>query len=200
MIGSEYAKAMEIENESEYISKLTFMIPLAIILNPIAGLISCLGEELAWRAYLLPRLNKRFSIQISVILNGIIWGLWHAPIIATGYNYGNENITIGIIAMIIFCTIIGTISSYLFYKTKSVWCSVIFHTSLNGIDKYRPSELFMSKNSNMFIGPDLLGLIGGIGFIIISIILFTRLKKENMIKGVKINAHTISRQNPPENS
>lgn len=97
-----------------------------------------------------------------------------------GYNYGTGHPILGIFAMIIFCIVIGIISSYLFYKTKSIWCPVIFHASLNGIDKFAPSDLFMSKAPNLFIGPDLLGIIGGIGFAIIAVVLFAKLKKEKI--------------------
>jgi hypothetical protein len=73
--------------------------------------------------------------------------------------------------------IIGIISSYLFYKTESVWCSVLFHASINGMDKWAPSSMFMSEDANKFIGPDLLGIIGGIGFVVIASIAFLRLRE-----------------------
>ncbi len=179
LFGSSYAMDVGVTSKGEYISNLLLMILLAILVNPIMGIVQCFGKELAWRGYLLPRLNKKFSTQTAVIIVGIIWGLWHSPIIAMGYNYGTENPILGIISMIIFCIVIGTIASFLFYKTKSIWCPVLFHSALNGIDLYKPSMLFMSKPSNVFIGPDVLGIVGGIGFIITAIILFNKMKKIN---------------------
>ena len=161
LFGSSYAMDIGVTSQNEYISNLLVMILLAILVNPIMGIVQCFGEELAWRGYLLPRLNKRFSIRKAVIIDGVIWGLWYSPIIVMGYNYETENPILGVISMIIFCIVIGTISSFLFYKTKSIWCPVIFHATLNGIDLYKPSMLFMSKPSNVFIGPDVLGIIEG---------------------------------------
>lgn len=175
-LGSRYAIEAGIVNQNEYISSLAVLIPLAILVNPIMGILQCLGEELAWRSYLLPRLSKRYSMRIAVLVNGMIWGFWHSPIIAMGYNYGMEHPILGIFAMILFCVVLGIISSYLFYKTESVWCSVLFHASINGMDKWNPSSMFMSKEANMFIGPDLLGIIGGIGFIVTAVIAFVKLK------------------------
>lgn len=39
----------------------------------------------------------------------------------------------------------------------------------------------MSEPSNVFIGPDVLGIIGGIGFIITAVILFNKIKKYNKL-------------------
>lgn len=175
-LGSRYAIEAEMVNHKEYISSLAVLIPLAILVNPLMGILQCLGEELAWRSYLLPRLSKRYSIRIAVLVNGVIWGIWHSPIIAMGYNYGTEHRILGIFAMILFCVVLGVISSYLFYKTESVWCSVLFHASINGMDKWAPSSMFMSKEANMFVGPDILGIIGGMGFIVTAIIAFVKLK------------------------
>ena len=158
------------------ICSVAVLIPLTILVNPLMGILQCLGEELAWRSYLLPRLSKQYPIRIAVLINGVIWGIWHSPIIAMGYNYGTEHRILGIFAMILFCVILGVISSYLFYKTETVWCSILFHASINGMDKWTPSSMLMSKEANMFLGPDLLGIIGGMGFIVIAAIAFVKLK------------------------
>lgn len=175
-LNSRYAIEAGIGNWKEYISSLAILIPLAILVNSLMGILQCFGEELAWRSYLLPRLSKQYSIRIAILINGVIWGIWHSPIIAMGYNYGTEHRILGIFAMILFCVVLGVISSYLFYKTESVWCSVLFHASINGMDKWAPSSMFMSKDANMFIGPDLLGIIGGMGFIVTAVIAFAKLK------------------------
>lgn len=177
-LGSPFAKQVGANDIQEYTKTIMMMLPIAILLNPIANLVACLGEELAWRGFLLPRLLKAFTTRKAIILNGIIWGLWHAPIVAMGYNYGSEHPLMGVLAMLMFCVVIGTISSYLFIKTKSIWPSVILHAAINGISLYSPSLLLMSKTPNMFIGPDLLGFIGGIGFILIAILILLKTNKK----------------------
>lgn len=48
-----------------------------------------LQEELGWRGFLLPRLQKKFHPVFSAVIVGVIWSLWHLPmffISGTGYN------------------------------------------------------------------------------------------------------------------
>lgn len=171
---SQYALETGSETGAEYFRQLAVMIPLAVLINPIMGLLQCLGEEFAWRGYLLPKLTKKFSYRTAVIIDGVIWGLWHAPIIAMGFNYGSEHPAWGILAMILHCVILGIIESFLFSKTESVWCPVVFHAALNAMDKFSPSVLFMQTKPDPFIGPNAVGIIGGIGFIVIAVIIFIK--------------------------
>ena len=77
------------------------------------GMIQCFGEELGWRGYLLPKIGEKLSPLSASVFTGVIWGLWHAPIIAMGYNYGTNNLIAGIFAMTVFCTVLGIISGFL---------------------------------------------------------------------------------------
>lgn len=175
-LASELALAEGITSMSDYAKHLLILIPLAVLINPIMGLVQCFGEELGWRGYLLPKLTKGLSKFSATIITGLIWGIWHIPIILSGYNYGGEHPLLGSLAMIVFCVIIGVFSAFLFYKVKSIWVPVIFHASINGVDLWKPTSIFMSKNSNPFVGPELTGIIGGCGFIFGAIIIVCTLK------------------------
>ena len=108
--GNSFGKEFVLKNKSDkgliVFSAVTFillvicsvavLIPLAILVNPLMGILQCLGEELAWRSYLLPRLSKQYPIRIAALINGVIWGIWHSPIIAMGYNYGTEHRILGL--------------------------------------------------------------------------------------------------------
>ena len=174
---SAFAIEESILSTSEFWRVLFNIIPLAAIINPIMGIVQCFGEELGWRGYLLPKLEEKLTPLSASVATGVIWGLWHAPIIAMGYNYGSNHPIIGIFAMIVFCTVLGIIFGFLTNKVNSIWPAVLFHAAINGIDRWPPSVLFMSNRPNMFLGPDLMGVIGGLGFIIIDIILITTMRK-----------------------
>lgn len=50
---------------------------LFYILNIAAILAGCFAEEIGWRGFLLPQLQKKHSSIISSIIVGILWGIWH---------------------------------------------------------------------------------------------------------------------------
>lgn len=155
-----------------------------IVLSPILNIVFCFGEELGWRGYLLPKMSQNFKLVPMLLINGLIWGLWHAPITIIGHNYGvgywGYPFT-GILAMCVFCTVIGTLLSYLTVKTHSCIPAAIAHGSLNGLAS--AAALFTSDGGNPFIGPIPTGIIGGIGFIIAAIaavILMRKAKLKNI--------------------
>ena len=42
-----------------------------------------LGEEVAWRGYLLPRLLERRGPVVAGLIVGVVWWLWHLPLVWT---------------------------------------------------------------------------------------------------------------------
>lgn len=57
------------------------------------------GEEYGWRGVLMDELRPLGTARANV-LTGILWGLWHAPIILLGFNYGQQRI-LGVLTMAI---------------------------------------------------------------------------------------------------
>src|SRR5215203_3283393 len=45
-----------------------------------------LGEELAWRGFALPRLLTRYNALVASVVLGVIWALWHLPLLWTEGN------------------------------------------------------------------------------------------------------------------
>lgn len=136
------------------------LILVALLLNAVA----CFGEEWGWRGYLLPHLMERHSATKSILVIGIIWGLWHAPITALGHDYGvgyaGWPLT-GILAMICFCTALSAFFGWLTLRSGSCLPATFAHGALNGC--VAAPAMLMAVAPNPFIGPAPTGIIGGIG-------------------------------------
>jgi uncharacterized protein len=89
------------------------------------------GEEYGWRGYLLPRLLPLGEIRASVLL-GVIWGVWHLPLILAGLNYPGVNVWMAII-IFTFVTVALSFTYTWFYvaSSGSVLVAAVFHASTN---------------------------------------------------------------------
>jgi len=96
-----------------------------ITINAIAGF----GEELGWRGFLQKELGNMGFWKSSIVI-GLVWGLWHAPIILQGHNYP-EHPQAGVLMMIVFTLLLSPIFSYVRLQAKSVIAAAIIHGSLN---------------------------------------------------------------------
>lgn len=87
------------------------------------------GEEFGWTGYLLPKLLPLGRWR-AVAIYGMIWGLWHAPIVAGGFIYPGHPIS-GIAMMCIFTTAVGMVQCALLIRYKSVILTSFLHASIN---------------------------------------------------------------------
>ncbi len=163
----------------------TMLIQLAVafFLGPLMNVLNCFGEEWGWRGYLLPKMKGKFKILPMLLINGFIWGIWHAPLTALGHNYGTGYPGYpftGILAMVIFCIVLGAIFSFVTIRTNSCIPAVFAHGGLNSIAA--AGIYFCVDGGNPFIGPSPTGIIGGIGFILVAVVITIKLMKEEKSK------------------
>lgn len=88
-----------------------------------------LGEELGWRGFMLRHLS-RWSLSKVSLLTGVVWGLWHFPLILQGHNYPDHPVA-GVFMMVVFCLLLSPAMTYLTLKSRSVIAAAVFHGSLN---------------------------------------------------------------------
>ncbi len=121
---------------------------LVFTLAPFINVLFALGEELGWRGFLLPYLMPLGQWK-AILISGVIWGIWHAPVIAQGLNYPGYPI-LGIFMMIVFCVLLGIIFSWLYLNTKSPWVAALAHGSINASAGL--PVLFLKPGFNMAFG------------------------------------------------
>ena len=113
-------------------STMVMMFTLAvntIIVGPFLGLIISFGEEYGWRGFLQTELIRIGRIR-GVFILGVIWGIWHWPVIWMGYNYPGEPL-FGSLFMVAYCIILAYFLAYAVFKSKGIWTAAYLHALSN---------------------------------------------------------------------
>jgi membrane protease YdiL (CAAX protease family) len=104
----------------------------AVVLGCTLGVLSGAGEEIGWRGYMLTRLVDA-KVPLPLLASGIIWALWHFPLILSGqYASGPHP---GISAGIFLVDVVGIayVIGVLRLRSGSVWPAALLHGAWNGI-------------------------------------------------------------------
>jgi membrane protease YdiL (CAAX protease family) len=131
-----------------------------------------IGEEFGWRAYLLPKLMPLGSRK-AILLTGAIWGVWHWPMIFMGFNYGSGYWGAPVVGPLLFVLIIlspNILFSWVTLRTGSVWPACIAHAENNAFSTLM--LLFLRGEPNVLIGPNVEGIVGCLGYILIALPIF----------------------------
>lgn len=139
-------------------------IAAAVFLAPLVNAIPALGEEWGWRGWLLPRLMP-LGTGKALLVSGLIWGVWHAPLTLLGYNY--PALGAGAMPMFVgFCVVYGVVIGWLRLASHSVWPAVFAHGSLNAVG----SILFLLGDAENPPNVALAGVTGLVGWVLLTAI------------------------------
>ncbi len=146
------------------------------ILSPIPPfsmvLLVAFGEEFGWRAYLLPKLLP-LGARKAVLLVSVIWGAWHWPAILTGFNYGLDYWGAPVVGPLLFVlTLIfpSALYAWVTLRSGSVWPAALAHSANNVAGKLM--RYFLYGAMNPLIGPGSQGIIGGLGYVLLGLLIF----------------------------
>ena len=104
---------------------------LALPLGALINSVFAFGEELGWRGWLQAALLP-LGVWPALLLTGVVWGLWHAPVILLGYNFGRTDV-VGVLLMVGGCVAWGVLFGWLRLRSASLWPAVLAHGSLNAV-------------------------------------------------------------------
>lgn len=112
-------------------SALLLITLLALPVNTLVGAVPAFGEELGWRGFLHSALSPLGFWRMS-LLSGVLWGLWHAPVILLGYNFARPDL-LGVACMVVFCVLVGTLLHWLRAICRNVWVAAVAHGAVNTV-------------------------------------------------------------------
>lgn len=163
----------------------------AVLIAPFINAIPAFGEEWGWRGWLLPRLlgdpavapvpavvsgpaasqapgtgeRRPARVWPAMVLSGVIWGLWHAPLTLKGYNYP----ALGAWATVLFvgfCVVFGALLGWMRLRSRSVWPAVIAHGSVNAVT----GLALLLGDADAPPNPALAGITGIVGWVLLAVV------------------------------
>jgi membrane protease YdiL (CAAX protease family) len=193
------------------VRKLTASIPAAAAINPWLFMLSItlqivfisvpinsvvsLGEELGWRAYLLPKLMACFAgaehagasggdpaqasrpslagARRAALLVGLIHGVWHWPLffLSTKLDPGSA-FPFPLVYLVFTCSM-SVLLSWATVRGASVWPAAIGHGAVNGTSAL--AGYLLKGPALPLLGPAPTGLIGGLAYLVLALaLLFNR--------------------------
>src|SRR5574341_704603 len=104
---------------------------------PVVNSLFALGEEIGWRGFLLPKLLPLGRMRAHLVM-GIIWALWHAPLIAVGFAYPGVSPVLGIIAFVALLIPLSVVIDELTMRNQhstllAAWLHGVFNSQKLGI-------------------------------------------------------------------
>ena len=106
------------------------MVQMMIEGVPLATLVTW-GEEFGWRGYLQLRLFPG-QPMLAAVVTGLIWGIWHYPLILVGYEH-YESVSIGLLIFPLSTIMLSIIFGWLRSETGSIWSSSAAHGATNAL-------------------------------------------------------------------
>jgi len=117
------------------LEQMTGSLPISIIWPIFAAL----GEEIGWRGFCLPRLQKRHTALGSSMIVGVAWGLWHIPTIYLAYRQYGLLVVFAYVFVVHFIAITAqtTVMTWVHNNARqSLLLMILFHFGLTSAAQF----------------------------------------------------------------
>ena len=151
----------------------------AMTYAPFINMLFALGEEVGWRGFMHTYLKEKYGPKKGIIYSGLIWGVWHWPIMLFGYEYGTDYWgypVLGGLLFLVFTVCFGILLDWIFVRTGSIWGPSLMHGSANAA-VFGLYFLNAAFKDDLIFGPLPIGILGGLPLLICSIWVYLRYDK-----------------------
>lgn len=128
------------------------------------------GEEIGWRGYMLTRLIEA-RVPRPILASGLIWGLWHAPLILSGQYASGPHPLLSTCIFLVDVVAFAYLTAWLRLRSGSVWPAVVAHAAWNAIIQ----EVFDASTAGVSIWLGESGLIvSGVSLVLVVMLVRAR--------------------------
>ena len=125
---------------------------ISLIITLIVTIITAFGEEVGWRGFMYPVMQRIWGWKKAIIISGGIWALWHLPLVISGLYLSETIMVYRIPVFIIEVFALTVIITWIRMKSKSVWPAIFFHAVHNYLDQIIFQSLTNNVKSTYFVG------------------------------------------------
>jgi membrane protease YdiL (CAAX protease family) len=131
------------------VGKALTLAPIVIAISSVTAI----GEESGWRGFLWPLLRRRWSFLHSALTIGVVWWIYHVPLVIIGW-YGSLP---GLPAFSVAIAGVTLFTGVLADRSRAIWPSVIVHGAWNalvatGFVLAGSPDLVVFAGSNFWVG------------------------------------------------
>lgn len=123
----------EIINDAPFVRDFPVVVMLAMlaIYGMLRNLLTATGEEIGWTGFLTPTFLEITTPAKSSLAVGLIWAIWHYPLILfAGYNAGTS-LWLAIPFFTIMLVGFSFVRTWLWMGSGSLWTGAILHAAHN---------------------------------------------------------------------
>ena len=109
-----------------------FLLPITFVAAILLVWVQAFGEEIGWRGYFLPRAMDQLGKWRGLVVHGLVWGVWYAPVIffatyRTLHPFAGLARSVGFVAT---CVLLGVLFGWLRLASRSVMPVVLANATL----------------------------------------------------------------------
>jgi uncharacterized protein len=121
-------------------------------------------EEIGWRGFALPRLQRLYGPLVGTLVLGALWGLWHLPLFLIPSWDTPHGSLLDVALFVVLAMSIALVITWVFNNTKqSVLLAILAHGSINSaaVSMYAlfPADAVTGGITNVAIGFGLAALV-----------------------------------------
>ena len=131
---------------------------------------------------MMPRLKERFGLLNGRLLGGVVWGIWHWPLmLLVGYEYGTNYLGAPLLGLVVWCVVcfaLNTLLDILYERTECIWVPAIAHGAFNAIAALPQVLVTPADTYYNVLGPMPIGLIAALPMLAAAVWLTLREMKQ----------------------
>jgi len=118
------------------------ILPLYILTFCVTLLIQGGNEEVGWRGYMQPELQKRFSPLVAALIVSVFWSLWHLPLFLNGVY--DADLVVGMVSGGVYRIPLAIFLAWFYNRSGGNLFLIMFlHASFNRTPSLLPTSSLM---------------------------------------------------------